>query len=345
MPALGEKGLKDGLVAVDKGGGLFGRAQASFPGSLAAMLKPNHRRPRLPELTFEPLEARALLSLLITDRPTLSVQAIPHRVVPDHRGGFRVLGPAVVQVFGSAQPTINVEAQVGFFAQDLAGNILNDAQPLAVVNPNELGRYAAAVPLPASLAGQTIELVALEVANGTLASTIVIPPTALTGLSGSLQLSGAVLFGLGGALSLEPGMITNLGATLTTSSGGITGLSGGISNPGASITLSNGTTGTLGSSLSTLAGGTGTLTPLTGNLTGGTGIESHRLGNFTGGSGTLSASSGQFTQAGSGAVAGTTAEQSTPILEYAASDPVTLHVQPARAQLRAAAFHRRHSGK
>lgn len=306
------------------------------------MPKPHTPRRSLPCL--EPLEGKALLSLLITDRPTLAVAAVPHRVVPDRQGGLRVLGPATVQVFGSAQPSINVDVQVGLFAQDESGTILNNDEPLAVATPNELGRYAATVPLPAALAGQTIELIALEVASGTLTSDIAIPATTLRGLSGTVMLGGGVLFNLGGSLSLEPGMLTNLNATLTTSTGGLTGLTGGISNPGASLTLDNGTTGTVGASLSTLGAGSGTLSPLTGNLTGGTGTETARLGNFTGGRGSVSASSGQVAQNGIATIAGTSAQQSIPILEYAASDPITLHIASSPVHRHVGRLHRTRAG-
>ena len=190
------------------------------------------RKSRRSTLRLESLEARNLLSLLITDKPTLEVRPTPPRVVRDHQG-IRIVQPATIQVFGTANPNIpgSAQFQIAIFAEDRDGNLVNDGRPLANATPDFLGRYQASFALPSTTRRDINFLVALESGTGALPASVSSESTGISGLSGNLTINGTALNSLNGSLALNPGSLTNLTATISNPPG--TTLSGGIATESA----------------------------------------------------------------------------------------------------------------
>ena len=212
----------------------------------------NKRKSRRSALHLESLEARNLLSLLITDKPTLEVQPAPPRVVRDHQG-IRIVQPATIQVFGTAQPNIpgSAQFQIAIFAEDRNGNLVNDGRPLASATPDFLGRYQASLALPSTTRRDVNFLVALESATGALPASLSTESTGISGLNGTLAINGTALNSLNSSLALNPGSLTNLTAT--------------ISNP-PGTTLSGGTA-TESARTGAILNGAGAIAPTTGTFT------------------------------------------------------------------------------
>ena len=140
---------------------------------------------------LEALEARNLLSLLINAQPTLDVQPSPG--VYHFRTGFAVTQPAIIRVFGTAQPPIGLTATVEIFAENSTGQFVNGGLPLATATPDLLGRYSAAFTLPSRVRKDTNFLVAFETVSGSIVSNLAINPTTLSGLDSSLAIEGTTL--------------------------------------------------------------------------------------------------------------------------------------------------------
>jgi hypothetical protein len=312
----------------------------------------------------EPLEARELLSLLINAKPTLDIQPGPgvHR---SRGGGFVVTQPATVRVSGTAQPPIGFSATVEIFAQDRNGRILNGGRPLATATPDRLGRYSATLTLPSRIRRDTNSLVAFETVTGAINSNLTIDPTTVSGLNSALAINGTTLRDFNGRLTIAAGttvggitgvVATTAGTTLTLSDGTITagggtisGLSGTLTVPaGTPLTVgaTPGTIGTIAGAVAITAGGTvdgltGTVTGLIGTLGGstgtftqsGTGTLGAQTGTLTGATGAIDPTTGTSTQTGTAGIAGTIGTSTTPVTEFAVSDPLTVrvHVPPGLA--------------
>ena len=88
------------------------------------------RRSKNIALSVDALETRNLLSLL-GSKPTLDAIIGPgvHR---NHQGGISITQPAMISVFGTAQPgPAGATVAVSIYAEDAQGNIVNGGAPLA----------------------------------------------------------------------------------------------------------------------------------------------------------------------------------------------------------------------
>ncbi len=291
------------------------------------------RGTRRPSLGLETLERKNLLSIsgLIAAAPTLNIQLDPPHVTkfPHGNGEISILQPAIINVYGTAQPQApNSIVRVLIFAEDAGGNLVNNGQPLNTFTPDVLGRYSGQISLPSNTRKDVNYLVAYEEALGRFSSDITIKPTTLSGLTGNVALNGTSLTGLTGSLTLNDTTINGLNGTITTGPTTVSGLTATTVNGGA-ITQSGsatvaGTTGTLAQNgLATLTGGTGTDTQT--------------------GAAAVGATSGVFAQSGTAVIAGTTATSTMVSPDVAVSQAITIHVhQPARhAALTAAHAHGR----
>ena len=299
----------------------------------------SRRSPRRRAYRVEALESRNLLTL-IGAKPTIDVVSGPG-VRRYASGAIAITQPAVLQVFGTAQPGApGTTVSVSIFAVNSEGNFVNEGTPLATVTPNSLGMYSANVSLPSLIRKDVNFLVARETATAVQTSSLALSGTQLTGLTGAIALnpgtlsnlnatvanSGSSLTGLGGTISTPINTITGLGGTISNPSTTITGLGGNvttaatpISNIGGTITtdLYNITTpsgpGTAGPSTGTLSGGTGTLNPQIGTISGGTGTVTSSTSTLSGGTALLGASTSTLS-AGTGTIGtstGTLTQQGT----------------------------------
>ncbi len=294
----------------------------------------NDRSARSRSFGPEALETRNLLSTILGSKPTLD--ALDGFGVQHNRfGGISITQPAVIQVFGTAQPGApGSTVEVSIFAEDSNGTIVNGGAPLATVTPDVLGRYRATVTLPSRLRADVNYLVARETGsiteqfnlainpttlsglNGTLtidpgtlsglAATVANPATTLTGVTGTVANPGSTSTGLTGTITNGPGTISGFGGTVTTPATPISNLAGTIATPVFPISTPGGA-GTGGPAVSTLAGGTGTLGAQVGTITGGSGAIAGTTSNLTQtGSVAIAPSTSTLTQTGTGAIAGTT---------------------------------------
>ena len=222
----------------------------------------NKRKSRRLALHLDSLETRNLLSLLITDKPTLEVQPDPPRVVRDHHG-IRIVQPATIQAFGTAQPNVpgSAQFQIAIFAEDRDGNLVNNGRPLANATPDFLGRYRASFALPSTTRRDINFLVALETGTGALPASLSTESSGISGLNGTLAINGTALNSLNSSLALNPGTLTNLTATISNPPG--TTLSGGTATEGAR-------TGAILNGVGAIAPTTGTFTQIGSATLGGT---------------------------------------------------------------------------
>jgi hypothetical protein len=273
------------------------------------------RKSRRSTLRLESLEARNLLSLLITDKPTLEVQPAPPRVVRDHQG-IRIIQPATIHVSGTAQPNVpgSAQSQIAIFAEDRDGSLVNNGLPLANATPDFLGRYQASFALPSTTRRDINFLVALESATGALHASVSSESTGISGLSGNLTINGTALNSLSGTLALDPGSPTSLTATAT-------GTATASARTGA---ISNGA-GAIGSATPGATASTQVDLTATATISNPPGTAA-RTGAISNGAGAIAPTTGTFTQIGSATLGATTSTQVTFIQEFAASDPVKVRI-------------------
>jgi hypothetical protein len=320
-----------------------------------AMDGKHRQRSRRRSSRLESLEARNLLSLFISAKPTIEVVPQGGRVHPNHAGGFTILQPTEIKVRGVAQPPApNLSVVVQIYGVAADGSVLNGGSPLATATPNFLGQYSTSVTLPSKIRKDVNQLVAYEIVTGTLTSEVRIDPTTLTGLNGSLAIQGTEISGISGQISLNGGSISGitgsisnptitgtLTGTSTTNSAAISGISGELIINGFPIFL-DGELGDAGpadgsfSGTGTLAGQTGTIQGSlaipgsTSSLSNGAAIQGPQVGAISAGSGSSSATTGSFSQSGTATIAGTNGTSTTIRTEYSTSDPVTIYVHQTR---------------
>ena len=280
---------------------------------------------------LESLESRNLLSL-IGSKPTLNVIDGPG--VRHHGNGIFITQPAVIQVFGTAQPGApGTTVSVGIYAEDSEGNLVNGGAPLATTTPNSLGLYHTLVSLPSMIPKDVNFLVARETATATQVSAIANNGTTISGLNGTLALAPGTISGLNASISNPSNAITGLGGTITTPPTPISNIAGTITTPVFPISTTSGP-GTAGPAVSTLLGGTGTLDAQISTLAGGAGSLGATTSTLTQtGNATSSALTGTFAN-GTGIIAPSTGTLTTDLAEVAVSDPVTVYIhQPHRSFL------------
>jgi hypothetical protein len=312
----------------------------------------NERKSRAATFRPESLEGRNLLSLLLGSKPTLDVKDGPG-VHHNRDGTISIVQPAVLQVFGTAQTSDGVAAQVSIYAEDSEGNLVNGGVPLATVVPDFLGRYNALVSLPSRLRADVNVLVARETASATLSIPIglsgsvnnltgplAIDPGTFSGLSASVANPPTSLSSLSGTVSTPANMLTNLGGSITTPATPISNIAGTITTP--AFPLSTG--GTAGPAVSTLLGGSGTLNAQVGTLTGASGAIGATDAALTTAPGTIAGTTSILTQTGTAAesgrtgalngASGTTTAAGTGTLaltDAAESDPLTILIHQPRS--------------
>jgi hypothetical protein len=268
----------------------------------------------------EALETRNLLSTLIGSKPTIDALDGPG-VTHNRQGGISIIQPAVIQVFGTAQPgPPGSTVSVSIFAEDSEGNLVNGGAPLATVTPNVLGRYNATVTLPSRIRADVNYLVARETASAVEQFQLAIDGTTLSGLNGNLAVNPGTLSGLTADISNPTNSLTGFGASSTTPTTPISDLAGTITTPVFPVGA-----GTGGPTVGTLLGGTGTLGAQVGTITGGSGTIGATTSTLTQtNTATESNRTGTFTQTGTAAIASTTGTASRLDQEVATSDPLVV---------------------
>ena len=317
----------------------------------------NDRAARSRSFAPEALETRNLLSTLIGSKPTLDAYdgaGVSHNKF----GGISISQPAVIQVFGTAQPGApGSTVSVSIFAENSEGNLVNGGVPLATTTPDLLGRYNATVTLPSRLRADVNYLVARETASAVQVSQVAINPTTLSGLNGGLTVAPGTLSGLAASIANPTNTLSNLSANISNPATTLDGFGASVTTPSTPIsnlagTISIGTfpvgAGTGGPAVGTLLGGSGTLGAQVGTITGGSGTIAATNSTLSNGSGTIGSTTstltqtgtalesnrtGTFTQSGTAAIASTTGTSTFLAQEVATSDPLVVLIHQPKNQM------------